>query len=500
MLAVLDNEREGKLEFLFYDSAAAHQNALTQLSKKYSKHFILVDVLPHKSFEELWKTAASSSDPEGIICLNFAPSGWEECEEEEFAETIAMVNEHLGDGGEPANAVLVFLPYQFIMGLADDRLAVWKNRSGVYLVRHFKEERDHTDAIWIDPFYGPYSYENFRGKRQRLELYRNLARDYRRLKDGPGADLLMECLANKARLLYQFGDYNGALRHLQLQLKLAKIEDQKKTFPEIYNNLGMVYETLSRFAEAMDYYLLARETAETTFRGSNHPAKALITANIAHIYNLLGNYQEAFLECRKALRMCESKLGMRHPLLVPVLLKYARISASRELYEDALDQYRRALQVVERKMELDHPLVAALMHGIGQTYVLQGKYELALRYLYRTVENIERTVGPKHPFLAEIFVSIGQAHFHNAEEELARQYFRWAIDIREKYIGPADIWVAHCKGYLGKIAHHEAKFPEAQALFTEALDIFRAKLPSGHPWILNLQNSLYQMDGGNPPE
>ncbi len=189
-------------------------------------------------------------------------------------------------------------------------------------------------------------------------------------------------LGKMAILLYKIGEYHRALIYLNQQMEIAMNFGDEKLFPEILNNIGIINEAQGNYKYAIENLERAWELGSSNLRGNNHPAKSIILSNMGNVECTLANLTQAFVKCRKALRMAESKLGMRHPRLVPLLLKLSRVYRKQKKWEEALDHFRRGLQIVERKLDIEHPYVAVILQNIGLTYHGQKKYDMARRYVY----------------------------------------------------------------------------------------------------------------------
>ena len=371
---------------------------------------------------------------------------------------------------------------------------MWDWRSGLYMFDDRIEGKYRLVAYISDHLANIGRFHSFQEKQSLLKIYQILVGEYKKLPSADRIILEFNLLAKIGRVLYGLGEYQKATVYLDKQLEYAQFFDERSLLPEPLNNIAMAKLAQGEWMDAHNLLQDAWELADEVFRGASHPCKAAILSNLGHVQELLGYHQDGFLNCRKALRMCENKLGMRHPNLIPVLVKLSNVLRDQNKFEDALDQYRRALHIVERKLALDDPYISIILQNIGTTYLKQGKYEAAQRYFYRTLETSERLLGPEHPYLASQLRAIGITHVYEKKMDTALKYLYWAAELRQTRVGFNDPMVGDIYRDIGRVYQAQGSLTEARMCFTRAVDIYKSQLPAEHSSLLNMEKQLSEVE------
>jgi tetratricopeptide (TPR) repeat protein len=480
LLQFFPNSGGFSLHLLVYDSPAILKRKLKELTDELEEGCKVIDLSEFEDpIDNLLSKISRVSEEETI-----AVTGLETCvypaEYEINLEFLPALNNSLFQLRELKRPLLLFISINLIDMIKEDASDIWEWRSGVYLFEERDEDRYETATFLCDHFLGSLNSENYDEKQRLLILYKTLNFEYASESPENGVVLEQALLGKIGCVLYKLGDYRIAFDYFKKQLDFCEIIGDDKLLPSVLNNIGMVYAALSNYNEALSYLKRAWKIGEKNLRGDNHPNKAIMLSNIGEVHYYLGDLQEAFINCRQALRMSEKRLGMRHPNLVPLINKLARVFREQKQFEDALDHYRRALHIVEKQFEIDHPYLAVVLQNIGMTYFSQEKYDASRRYMYRTVEITEKSLGPEHPYLGLLLNNIGLTHYHNDHEAWALKYFNWALEIRKKSIGPQDLLIGTISSNIAKVYYNQGRYDEARMHLREAYDIYRLKLPDSH--------------------
>jgi tetratricopeptide (TPR) repeat protein len=471
------------LHLLMYDSPAILKRKLKELTDEFEENLKIVDLGKLTDPVNNLLSKISRSAKNETIAVTAIESCVYPGKDEINLDFLPDLNNRLFEIREHKRPLVFFVPIDLIDMIKEDARDIWEWRSGFYLFEESDEDRYETAMFLCDHFLGSLHSENYDEKLRLLNLYKTLKLEYASEHSENGVVHEHALLGKIGCVLYKLGNYRIAFDYFKKQLDFCEIIGNDKLLPPVLNNIGMVYSALSNYDEALSYLQRAWDIGGKTLRGDNHPNKAIILSNIGEVHFHLGNLQDAFINCRQALRMCEKRLGMRHPNLVPLINKLARVFREQKQFEDALDNYRRALHIVEKQFEIDHPYLAVVLQNIGMTYFSQEKYDASRRYMYRTVEITERALGPEHPYLGLLLNNIGLTHYHNDHEKWALKYFEWALKIRKKSIGPQDLLIGTISNNVAKVYYNQGRYNEARTLLREAMEIYRLKLPEDHPEI-----------------
>lgn len=498
LIKALPAAKAFSLHLFIGDSENVIKRKLKELNDVFGEEIETLDLTKSNTPVPYLLSSVSKSGPGKIIVVNGLGKCIYPVENEIDLEFLPALNARLFELRKLNYRLVVVIPIHLYETIKEDAPDIWEWRSGLYLFEERNDDRYETSTYLCDHFLGSLHSETYLQKQTLRHLYKTLKFEYTEETHDNGLILEHTLLGKIGCLLYKLGNYRQAFDYFRKQLDFCEIIEDEKLFPPVLNNIGMVYAALSNYDEALEYLQRAWKIGETTLRGDNHPNKSIMLSNIGEVHLCLGNLQDAFLNCRQALRMSEKRLGMRHPNLVPIINKYARVLREQKQYDDALDQYRRALHIVEKQFDIDHPYLAVVLQNIGMTYFSQEKYDVARRYVYRTVEITERALGAEHPYFGLLLNNIGLTHYHTDHEDWALKYFTWALEIRKNSVGSQDLLIGTISSNIAKVIYNQGKYDEAKAYLREAHDIYRLKLPEDHPelesvkqWILMVTEAQF---------
>jgi tetratricopeptide (TPR) repeat protein len=486
----LQETEDFSIHIVVYDSKSITKKVLKALSTRLSRPLRKIEFKKIRKPAEPVLEEIALTAPEEIIFLSDLEKTIISTKGEINTNILSSWNARLFDLRKLNRVVVFILPLQIANVFRENAPDFWEWRSNLYLLQEQDDDPYRTSFFLCDHFADSDWCPRYDQKQELLKLYKAILVEY---QDGKSEDCLFleyNVLGKIAILLFKIGEYHRALTHLNQQMEIAMNLGDEKLFPEILNNIGIINEVQGNYRFALENLQRAWDLGVNMLRGNNHPAKSIILSNIGDVECTLANLTPAFIKCRKALRMAESKLGMRHPGLVPLLLKFSRVYRKQNKWEEALDHYRRGLQIVERKLDIEHPYVAVILQNIGLTYHGQKKYDMARRYVYRTLEMTERALGSEHPYLGLLLNNIGLTHFHCDHIDWALKYYFWALDIRTRTVGPEDVAIGVIHENLAKLYISQGKSKEAQQSLNKAREIFKSKLPSDHPKVKDLEEYI----------
>lgn len=487
LIKALPAVKDFSLHLFIGDSENVIKKKLKELTDVFGEEIETLDLTKSNKPVSYLLTKVSQSEPGRIMVVNGLGKCVYPAENEIDLEFLPVLNTQLFELRKISRRVVLVIPIHLYELIQKDAPDIWEWRSGLYLFEERDEDRYETAAYLCDHFLGSLHSETYLQKQTLHQLYKTLKYEYTAETHDKSVLLEHALLGKIGCLLYKLGNYRQAFDYFRKQLDFCEIIGDEKLFPPVHNNIGMVYAALSNYDEALEYLQRAWKLGETTLRGDNHPNKSIMLSNIGEVHQYLGSLQDAFLNCRQALRMSEKRLGMRHPNLVPIINKYARVLREQKQYDDALDQYRRALHIVEKQFDIDHPYLAVVLQNIGMTYFSQEKYDVARRYMYRTVEITERAMGAEHPYFGLLMNNIGLTHYHSDHEDWALKYFTWALEIRKNSVGSQDLLIGNISANIAKVLYSQEKYDEAKTYLREAHDIYRLKLPEEHPELASIK-------------
>ena len=201
---------------------------------------------------------------------------------------------------------------------------------------------------------------------------------------------------------------------------------------ERYTDAGTEAYQQRQYAEAEKQFLAALQEAQKL--GPEDPRVGTSLNNLGVLYKTQGKYAEAEPLYQRALAIREKTLGPDNPNLIVNLNNLAMLYEAQGKYAEAEPLYQRALAIDEKAVTLDGLGLVPDLNNLAVLYDAQGKYAEAEALYQRALAILEKRLGPGNANVAERFRKRIYA-------EAEAQYKR-ALAIREKALGPDDPLVA----------------------------------------------------------
>nr|HQU71151.1 tetratricopeptide repeat protein [Calditrichia bacterium] len=478
------------LYFAVYDEPASLKKNSTLLKKSLGKACQEISLEKATRPIDFMMEKIGELPPEVLVHIPDFSITRDKALEKDGTDLLELLNVRLFELREIKRPLLLSLSLDMFEELSGGDFDVWDWRNGLFSFEAERDYRFRNGFFLLDLLHDTDPCRFVYQKQQQLKFYHHLQREYQS-REFPFRTLYdFHVLGKIGRLYYRLGEYDEATNHFFEQRRIAESMGEQRLMPEILNNLAIVQEGRGQFAEARDLIEKALDIVNQVFRGEHNPTRTLLYSNLGDVQCSLGSYGEALKNCRQALRMQEYKLGQRHPDMLPVLVKLARVYRKRGQFEDALDCCRRGLHIIERKLDLHHPYISSMLQQIALNYFEQGKHLIAKRYIDRTLENAERYLGSEHPFMGLLLEQIGRAFYFSEDYEKALKYFYWALDIRNRKIGPGDLAIAHIYINVARVYLATGNVEDARNALQGSLALFRITLPQGHPEISKLEKLI----------
>ena len=197
---------------------------------------------------------------------------------------------------------------------------------------------------------------------------------------------------NRAKLLHQEREYEGAIREYRAALKL---DDQN---PFIHNSLGLALAAVGAFAESLKSFTKAVEL---------NPDLTDVYNNLGMVYAEMGQKNQAFEAFTRAVR------NPNYPTPEKALYNMGNLYLQDGNLELALMHFKRS---VERREEF--PLG---YRGLGNVYLQMGEVDEAYLQFGRALEINEDDM--------ESLFQIARIHEHRGELDKAREYYRKVVEV-----------------------------------------------------------------------
>ncbi len=273
---------------------------------------------------------------------------------------------------------------------------------------------------------------------------------------------------NSAMLLYEQGGMRDDIGYLKA---LA--------------NQGLLYTTMGRFTQALDYTTKALELRKAKF-GEKNIGIASSLNNYGVLQYDLGLYNEAEKTFASATSIIEASAGKD-------VMQYAIVENNRAMllqaigrYEDADRILKDAIATTERLK--DSKTNNSLKFLSNQALLLQqmGKYaEAEAIYL-----GMEKRLGKTNPDLASMLNSQAALYMAMGKEEKVEDLLKRSASIYKSKFGEDNPSYAETINDLGNFYRYKGRYGEAEPLLDKALSIREKTLGINHPNYVQSQEDI----------
>ena len=215
---------------------------------------------------------------------------------------------------------------------------------------------------------------------------------------------------------YAFNKYELSLQYLLNALEIEK-KHQKSEIGSTYHKIGMAYQGLRKWDEALKYYTQALEWCEKT---GNEYALGATHHQIGRVYQeqrqwgkAMQNYQQALEWYKKTDN--EIELGGTYHSI-------GRVFEDQKKWNEALKNYKLALKWnISKQNEYE---IGSTYHQIGVVYAQQAKWSDAMKAYEEALDWMKKT-GDEYD-LGATYHQIGRVYEEKGEYATALDYFERA--------------------------------------------------------------------------
>jgi tetratricopeptide (TPR) repeat protein len=194
-----------------------------------------------------------------------------------------------------------------------------------------------------------------------------------------------------------------------------------------------------------------------------------------------GDDRAAAQACLKALQLCRTALGEKHPDVGIECFDLAALLNRQARYDDALGLAENALAIWRDVLGAKHPNTARGLDGVGAILVGQGKYADAHARYQQALDIRRAALGEKHPDTAASYHSLGEILFYLGKLEAAQAAFEKALTLQREVLGEKHEQTAKFYDSLAGIRDEQGKYAGTQELYQKALDIRLEHFGEVHP-------------------
>jgi len=282
---------------------------------------------------------------------------------------------------------------------------------------------------------------------------------------------------------YRLGFGSKALEWVPVVDAAVALSEDEGVRAEAANNLGAVFFSQGRHAEARDKFAQALAVWETTL-GPEHPQVAEALNNLAVALQNVGDYDGARKHLARALAIREKVLGPEHPDVAITLNNLGYGLRMTGNYEEARAAMERCLELTVKALGPEHPDVATSLDTLGGVLLEEGRYEEARARLEPALKLRETRLGADNPAVAETLENLGRAQVHLRHWDVAERHLQRALALRVRSEGVDNPDLALSLLGLGELRKAQGRLREAASSLERALKVDQGKWRAEVQWEL----------------
>jgi serine/threonine-protein kinase len=261
-----------------------------------------------------------------------------------------------------------------------------------------------------------------------------------------------------------------------------------KVQAELYENLGGIYQNLSKY-EAADSLLSSALAQRKSIFGVDSPEVAESLTALGLLRSDQARLEEAEQLTGQGLAMEKRHLPPNHPSVAKATLAFGRVLAERGSYDKAIPALDEAVRLRSGPGVAPADLARSLT-ALADAHYRAGHYDICKPLYTRVLEMQRQIYGARHPLVAADLGSLGAVQRdlgYYAEAELLD---RQALDIVQSYYGNDNPKTADRLTALGESLTYQNKFDDAVSALNQALVIQERAYGSAHPSVAETLNEL----------
>lgn len=256
--------------------------------------------------------------------------------------------------------------------------------------------------------------------------------------------------------------------------------------------------SLSRAGKYAEALLRAQAMVDALEKTTNTRDLAAALSNLGQVYASLGRDADAEPLYKRALSLYEKAVGLDSAEIAPVLNNLAALDQLQLRYAEAEPLFKRALAIREKALGPAHPDVGQALNNLATLYERQDRHADAEPLFKRALAIYQKAAGAESPPVATLLNNLGQVYKGEGRYAEAEPPIRQSLAIREKVLGTEHPDVARSLNNLADLKQRQQRYADAEPLFVRALDIRVHALGPDHPDALTAASNLaalYQDEG-----
>lgn len=227
--------------------------------------------------------------------------------------------------------------------------------------------------------YGRY-YSLIGNDREALSMYTRAEGIFKNKKE-TNTNTVASLYHNIGNIYANNADYDKALLYFNKALSLYKslTSEGEQKIPAILSNIGFIYEKEGNYQLALENYLQSVE------KGKNSQNIVTIYRNLANIYFVTNNPDDAFVYYDLALDQSKAIFGETHPETALTYLKFGEFLSLTGKNDEAIADLNKGLKIYQNLFGEKNPDVATALKFIGNHYTRHNEFDKALTYFQQSL-------------------------------------------------------------------------------------------------------------------
>ena len=270
----------------------------------------------------------------------------------------------------------------------------------------------------------------------------------------------------RAKVVQNFGDYDGSLAFARKALELAVQVRDSFNIADNYNTIGINHYFLSDFDSTIYYYQRSFDLKKK-IRTDPH-SLAVSAYNLGIVLEDLGQDQRAmglYKEAEGYLKGLDPERNFLPDVYVGIAQIYfysGDIDKAEEYAEKAYDQAMNSYGI-------DNPAVTFIYASYANVLEAKGNYKEAIDLLERSLEIRRNSYGEFHRWTCETNYDLANIYAKNREYDKAEELYLKAIEIGDRTNSVQ--YLANARTYLASMyLDREMHLDKAESLLMQALE------------------------------
>lgn len=235
----------------------------------------------------------------------------------------------------------------------------------------------------------------------------------------------------------QQGDFNTMLQYAKKgsQLALSQNDNVPDTLYTSYlQSIGLSYEMLGNYDKAYSNYKKAADILEKIV-GTQHPLYATALANIAAYYWVVGNYQKSETLYLNAQKICRNSIGENNQTFTYIQNDLALLYESMGAYEEAEILYLKNIEYEKRNLTNGSYSYASSLNNLASIYYLMNQLEKAEPLFLQTKEIWADLLGKESPDYALVTNNLALLYTQKGQFYKSAKLYSEAVNLNKIIYG-----------------------------------------------------------------